>query len=221
MAETFIHESSYVDDGAEIGGGTSIWHFCHVQTGARIGANCSLGQNVNVAGCVEVGDGVRIQNNVSVYSGTKIEDDVFLGPSCVLTNVINPRAEISRRSQYKQTLIRKGATIGANATIVCGVTVGRYAFVAAGAVVTHDVRDYALVMGTPATQRGWFSRHGQKLPPPDDQGITVCPESGWRYQAQAPDRLVCLDAETNAPLPEEQRISCTPYQSSIQENTAL
>jgi UDP-2-acetamido-3-amino-2,3-dideoxy-glucuronate N-acetyltransferase len=156
----FIHESSYVDEGAEIGEGTKIWHFSHIMSGAKIGKNCSLGQNVNVGSCAVIGDGVKIQNNVSVYDDVIIEDDVFCGPSCVFTNVINPRAFIERKREYRKTLVKKGASIGANATIVCGVTIGEYALVGAGSVVTHDVPDYALVYGNPARVRGKVDREG-------------------------------------------------------------
>lgn len=156
----FKHESSYVDEGAEVGEGTKIWHFCHVMSGAKIGKNCSLGQNVNVGGKAVIGDGVKIQNNVSVYDDVVIEDDVFCGPSCVFTNVINPRAFVERKHEYKQTVIKKGASIGANATIVCGVTVGEYALIGAGSVVTKDVPAYALVYGSPARVRGRVDKEG-------------------------------------------------------------
>jgi len=159
----FSHESSYVDDGAIIGAGTKIWHFSHILAGARIGENCVFGQNVNVAGGVVIGNNVKVQNNVSIYTGTTIEDDVFLGPSCVLTNVTNPRSQINRHDLYEKTVIRRGATVGANATIVCGVTLGRYCFIAAGSVVSKDVPDYALMVGNPARQKGWMSRHGHVL----------------------------------------------------------
>ena len=196
----FVHSSSFVDEPCEIGAGTKIWHFSHVMAHARIGRNCVLGQNVNIAGHVIVGDNVRIQNNVSVYTGVELEDDVFCGPSCVFTNVNNPRSEISRKSEYRRTLVRRGATIGANATIVCGVTVGRYAFIGAGAVVRTDVPDYALMLGVPAVQRGWMSRHGQRLPEPDSSGLRVCPESSWRYQESEPGLLRCLDWPEDKPL---------------------
>lgn len=159
----FKHESSYVDEGAEIGEGTKIWHFCHVMSGAKIGKNCSLGQNVNVGGKAIVGDGVKIQNNVSVYDNVVIENDVFCGPSCVFTNVINPRAFVERKHEYKQTVIKKGASIGANATVVCGVTVGEYALIGAGSVVTKDVPAYALVYGSPARVRGKVDKEGNIL----------------------------------------------------------
>ena len=159
----FKHESSYVDEGAEIGEGTKIWHFCHVMSGAKIGKNCSLGQNVNVGGKAIIGDGVKIQNNVSVYDNVVIENDVFCGPSCVFTNVINPRAFVERKHEYKQTVIKKGASIGANATVVCGVTVGEYALIGAGSVVTKDVPAYALVYGSPARVRGKVDKEGNIL----------------------------------------------------------
>ena len=163
MENYFIHESSYVDKEVKIGRGTKIWHFSHVLSGAQIGADCNLGQNVSIAGDVIIGNSVKIQNSVSVYDGVRIEDNVFLGPSCVLTNITNPRSEISRKSLYEKTLIKKGASIGANATIVCGVTIGRFAFVAAGAVVTNDIPDYTLVQGVPARRIAWVSRLGHKL----------------------------------------------------------
>lgn len=206
----FAHESSYIDDGAVIGADTKIWHFSHVMDGARIGAHCILGQNAHIAPGVTIGNSVKIQNNVSVYTGTIIEDDVFLGPSCVLTNVSNPRSQVNRHELYEQTRIRRGATIGANATIVCGLTIGRYAFIAAGAVVTDNVPDYALMLGVPARQKGWMSRHGHPLTNPDPDGIMTCPESGYRYQLvqRAADdsenpRLKCLDLDENSPLPAE------------------
>ena len=156
----FKHESSYVDEGVEVGEGTKIWHFCHVMSGAKIGKNCSLGQNVNVGGKAIIGDGVKIQNNVSVYDNVVIEDGVFCGPSCVFTNVINPRAFVERKHAYKQTVIKRGASIGANATVVCGVTVGEYALIGAGSVVTKDVPAYALVYGSPARVRGKVDKEG-------------------------------------------------------------
>jgi UDP-2-acetamido-3-amino-2,3-dideoxy-glucuronate N-acetyltransferase len=196
----FSHSSSYIDEPCEIGSGTRIWHFCHIMQDAKIGRNCSLGQNVMVATGVEIGDNVKIQNNVSLYTGVIIEDDVFLGPSCVLTNVINPRSQINRKSEYQQTLIRRGATIGANATIVCGATIGRYAFIGAGAVVRGDVPDYALMLGVPATHKGWMSRHGYRLPAPDKENIMTCPHSGWKYQLDENGLMYCLD------WPEEKQI---------------
>ncbi len=189
----YVHPSAYVDEPCEIGEGTKIWHFCHVMKNAVIGRGCNLGQNVFVASDVIIGDNCKIQNNVSLYTGVELEDDVFCGPSCVFTNVINPRSQIVRHSQYMKTVVRRGATIGANATIVCGATLGRYAFIAAGAVVRGDVPDYALMIGVPARRAGWMSRHGHRLPAPDGQGIMVCPESGWRYQEVEPGVLRCLD----------------------------
>ncbi len=197
----FVHPSSHVDNPCQIGAGTKIWHFCHVMANAQIGAKCVLGQNVFVAAGVVVGDNVKIQNNVSLYEGVILEDDVFCGPSCVFTNVVNPRAQIVRRDQYQRTLVRRGATIGANATIVCGVTIGRYAFIAAGAVVRGDVPDYALMMGVPAKQRGWMSRHGHRLINRDREAFLICPESGWRYKLESSTSLVCLD------WPEEEALS--------------
>ncbi len=179
MMECFIHESAYVDEGAVIGKGTRIWHFSHVNAGAVIGERCSLGQNVFVAGGVIIGNNVKIQNNVSVYEGAEIEDDVFLGPSCVLTNVTNPRSQVVRKLLYEKTVLRRGCTIGANATIVCGITIGRYAFVAAGAVLARDVPDYALMVGVPARHRGWMSRHGHVLIKSEGE-VLFCPESGLR-----------------------------------------
>jgi transferase hexapeptide repeat containing protein len=158
----FVHESSYVDEGAEIGEGTKIWHFTHIMSGAKVGKKCSIGQNVNIGGKAIIGNGVKIQNNVSLYDDVVIEDDVFCGPSCVFTNVINPRAFIERKHEYKQTLIKKGASIGANATIVCGVTIGEYALIGAGSVVTRDVPPYALVYGNPARVHGTVNEVGNK-----------------------------------------------------------
>ncbi|MEI7752436.1 MAG: acyltransferase [Candidatus Omnitrophota bacterium] len=197
----FAHKTACVDDGAEIGVGTKIWHFSHVMKGARIGERCSLGQNVNVDGGVIIGNNVKIQNNVSIYTGAVIEDDVFLGPSCVLTNVTNPRSQVIRRELYEKTVFEKGCSIGANATIVCGVTIGRYAFVAAGAVVTKDVPDYALMIGNPARQKAWMSRHGHKLGKADAKGMMKCPESGLRYKEESAGVLRCLDLDEDAALP--------------------
>jgi UDP-2-acetamido-3-amino-2,3-dideoxy-glucuronate N-acetyltransferase len=197
----FKHESAYVDAGADVGAGTKIWHFSHVMKGARIGAGCILGQNVNIADGVVIGNNVKVQNNVSIYTGTVIEDDVFLGPSWVLPNVTNPRSRINRHSLYERTLIRRGATLGANATVVCGVTLGRYCFIAAGSVVTKDVPDYALVMGNPARQKGWMSRHGHILKDPGPDGVMVCPESRLRYRQDA-GGMHGLDLDEDQPLPE-------------------
>jgi UDP-2-acetamido-3-amino-2,3-dideoxy-glucuronate N-acetyltransferase len=177
------HETAIVDPGARIGSGTRIWHWVHVCGGARIGDECSLGQNVFVANDVLIGRNVKIQNNVSVYDGVVLEDDVFCGPSMVFTNVVNPRAAVSRRDAYRTTLVRKGATLGANATVVCGVTIGTHAFVGAGTVVIRDVLDYALVVGNPARQVGWMSRHGERLDLPlSGRGEAVCPATGEGYR---------------------------------------
>lgn len=196
-----VHPSACVDEPCEIGEGTRIWHFCHIMPHCKIGARCILGQNVFVAGDVIVGDNVKIQNNVALYTGVCIEDDVFLGPSCVFTNVGNPRSQIVRRDLYEKTLVKRGATVGANATIVCGTTIGQYAFIAAGAVITKDVPDYALMMGVPARQVGWMSRHGYRLGKPDTNGCMRCPETALRYQEVRPGMLRCLDIDEAAVLP--------------------
>jgi UDP-2-acetamido-3-amino-2,3-dideoxy-glucuronate N-acetyltransferase len=179
----FVHESSYVDEGAQIGAGTKIWHFCHVMGSAQIGEGCNIGQNVFVGADVTIGNNVKIQNNVSLYTGVTVEDDVFLGPSMVLTNVINPRSHVSRKDEYKPTLIRQGATVGANATIVCGVTLGCYCFIGAGTVVTRSVPDYGLVYGNPGQLRGWMCRCGVRLgfESLDGREQTVCLACGERY----------------------------------------
>jgi UDP-2-acetamido-3-amino-2,3-dideoxy-glucuronate N-acetyltransferase len=207
----FVHESSFVDEGAVIGAGTKIWHFSHVLSGAQIGERCSFGQNCCVSGGTVIGNNVKVQNNVSIYEGTTIEDDVFLGPSCVLTNVTNPRSQVVRRSIYEETLLRRGASIGANATVVCGTTIGRYAFVGAGAVITRDVPDYALMAGVPARRVGWMSRHGHRLKNPDSEGIMTCPESGFRYTENESGVLHCLDLDEDAVLPQELAVGKAAY----------
>lgn len=179
-----IHESSYVDGAVTIGDGTRIWHFCHVLADVFIGAGCTIGQNVMIGPNVRVGNGCKIQNNVSLYEGVVLEDEVFCGPSCVFTNVINPRASVSRRAEFRSTVVRRGATVGANATVVCGVTIGRYAFVGAGAVATSDVPEYALVVGVPARRVGWMSRAGERLGPD-----LTCPRDGSKY-CEGPDGLL-------------------------------
>lgn len=192
MAEYFVHESSYVDDGSQIGAGTKIWHFCHIMPRAKIGERCNIGQNVLVSSDVTIGNNVKIQNNVSLYTGVVVEDDVFLGPSMVFTNVINPRSHVSRKDEYKTTLVRKGASIGANATIVCGTTLGKYCFVGAGAVVTKDVPDYALVYGSPARVRGWMCQCGEQLKFEDDRAVCKRCNDVYRKQDQvvSPERGV-------------------------------
>lgn len=176
----FAHESAYIDQGCEIGEGTKIWHFSHIMANCKIGKNCNIGQNVVVSPDVILGNNVKVQNNVSIYTGVTCEDDVFLGPSMVFTNVFNPRSAISRKNEYLSTKVGKGATIGANATIVCGNNIGSYAFIGAGAVVTKDVPDYALVMGNPSRQTGWMSEYGHKLSF-DASGKATCPEIGEEY----------------------------------------
>ncbi len=178
-----VHPSAIVDEGAQLGDGTHVWHFVHVSAGARIGARCSLGQGVFVANDVHIGHDVKIQNNVSVYDAVTLEDDVFCGPSMVFTNVHNPRSAVVRKGEYRRTLVRRGATLGANCTLVCGCTVGEYAFVAAGAVVSRDVPAFALVAGVPARRIGWMSRHGERLDLPlQGQADATCPATGERYQ---------------------------------------
>lgn len=181
MSTYFAHPTAVIDEGCQIGEGTKIWHFCHIMPGCVIGDNCNLGQNVVVSPGVILGNNVKVQNNVSIYTGVICEDDVFLGPSVVFTNVINPRSAVNRKSEYLETLVKRGATIGANATVVCGITIGDYAFIGAGAVVTKDVKSYALVVGNPARQTGWMSRFGHKLNFNKD-GQAICPESGILYQ---------------------------------------
>jgi UDP-2-acetamido-3-amino-2,3-dideoxy-glucuronate N-acetyltransferase len=180
-----IHATAVVDDGAELGEGTQVWHFSHVCSGAKIGRGCSLGQNVFVANRVNIGNNVKIQNNVSVYDNVTLEDDVFCGPSMVFTNVYNPRSHVPRKHEYRDTLVNQGATLGANCTVVCGVTIGRYAFVGAGAVVKRDVFDYALVVGVPARQVGWVSRNGRTLAlPVIGDGQAICPETQEIYKLE-------------------------------------
>ena len=182
-----IHSSAYIDEDVMIGNGTSIWHFCHVLTGCIIGENVVLSQNTMVGPRVRVGSGCKIQNNVSLYEGVELEADVFCGPSCVFTNVLNPRAAVSRKAEFRKTLVKRGATIGANATIVCGTTIGEYAFIGAGAVVSKDVPPHALMVGTPARNVGWMSRAGEKL-----GKDLICTRTGERYQLILPDKLVVV-----------------------------
>lgn len=184
----FVHESAYIDNRVRIGTGTKIWHFVHVLPGSKIGVNVVVGQNVMIGPGVSIGDGCKIQNNVALYSGVELEADVFCGPSCVFTNVINPRAAVSRKSEFRKTLVRQGVTIGANATILCGITIGAYAFIGAGAVVTRDVPAYALMVGNPARRTGWMSQTGDKL------GCNlICPRTGTRYRETGRDQLEPLD----------------------------
>jgi UDP-2-acetamido-3-amino-2,3-dideoxy-glucuronate N-acetyltransferase len=179
----FAHETAVIDDGCEIGKGTKIWHFTHVMSGCTIGEHCNLGQNVVVSPQVVLGNNVKVQNNVSIYTGVICEDDVFLGPSMVFTNVINPRSAVARKDQYKKTLVHKGASIGANATIICGVSIGSFAFIGAGAVVTKDVAPYELVVGNPARHSGWMSEFGHRLQFNSD-GVAICPESHEEYKLE-------------------------------------
>jgi UDP-2-acetamido-3-amino-2,3-dideoxy-glucuronate N-acetyltransferase len=179
MSDFFCHETAIVDAGVEIGSGSKIWHFAHVLSGSKIGANCNLGQNVMVGPNVRIGNGCKVQNNVAVYEGVTLEDDVFCGPSMVFTNVLLPRAHVSRRSEFLPTLIKRGASIGANATIVCGHTIGAYAMIGAGAVVTRDVPDFALMIGAPARRIGWVSRSGERL-----KADLVCPRTGENYRLE-------------------------------------
>lgn len=183
LRDFFAHETAVIDEGCEIGRGSKIWHFSHIMTDARIGEGCNIGQNVVISPGVSIGNNVKIQNNVSVYTGVTLEDDVFLGPSCVFTNVRNPRSAVIRKDQYTKTNVGKGATIGANATVVCGHDIGKHAFIAAGAVVTKTVPDYALVMGNPARQTGWMSEFGHALAF-DWNGQATCPESGQEYKLE-------------------------------------
>lgn len=181
MEDVFVHESAYVDEGCVLGAGTKVWHFSHLMRGCRLGENCNIGQNVVIAEGVTLGRGCKVQNNVSIYQGVTCEDEVFLGPSMVFTNVLNPRAAVCRKSEYRPTLLRKGTTVGANATVVCGHTLGEYCMIGAGAVITKDVPAYALMAGVPARQIGWVSRHGERLVF-DENGQAVCPATGERYE---------------------------------------
>ena len=193
-AVTTIHPSAIVDGGATLGEGCRVWHFVHISAGAKIGSRCSFGQNVYVGNDVLIGSNVKVQNNVSIYDAVTLEDDVFCGPSMVFTNVYNPRAAVARKDEYRRTLVRRGATLGANCTIVCGITVGRFAFVGAGAVVNRDVPDFALMLGVPARQAGWMSRHGERLELPlrsESPLEATCPHTGDRYRLQG-DRLEML-----------------------------
>lgn len=206
------HPTAVIDPGAAIGADTKVWHFAHISPGARIGERCIFGQNTFVADGVEIGNNVKVQNNVAIYTGTVVEDDVFLGPSCVLTNVTNPRSQVNRHKLYEKTLIRRGATVGANATIVCGITLGRYCFIAAGAVVTKNVPDYGLIQGVPGRRIGWMSRHGHPLRPRAD-GELRCPESGLRYEVNGNGNLRCVDLDEESPLPSDQSAGIRSYDS--------
>lgn len=193
MTKISAHPTAIVDDGAQIGDNTRIWHWVHICGGAKIGERCSLGQNVFVGNHVVIGNNVKIQNNVSVYDNVTLEDDVFCGPSMVFTNVYNPRSAVSRKDEYRNTLIKRGVTLGANCTIVCGITVGEYAFIGAGAVINRDVKPYALMVGVPAKQIGWMSQHGERLDLPlKGDAIAVCPNTGLRYQLKN-DELFALE----------------------------
>ena len=200
-----------MDEGAVIGDGTAIWHFSHICAGAVIGENCSIGQNVLVAGSATLGNNVKVQNNVAIYGGITVGDDVFLGPSCVLTNVTNPRSQVSRKSLYEKTLIKRGATIGANATIVCGITLGRYCFIGAGAVVTKNIPDYGLVLGNPGKLSGYMSRHGHKLTF-KESGRATCPESKFAYE-KVDDRVHCVDLGEDEPLSSDLSFGSQNYDS--------
>lgn len=185
--DCLIHESAYVDEGAKIGKGAKIWHFCHIMADAEIGESCNIGQNVVIMSGAKIGNSCKVQNNVSLYTAVECEDDVFLGPSCVFTNVFNPRAHINRKAEYRSTLVKKGATVGANATIICGCVIGRYAFIGAGAVVTRDVPNYALVYGNPAAIRGWMCECGIKLEFPTEDGKASCTACGKKYTKSGKD----------------------------------
>ena len=212
MKNYFAHTTAVIDEGAQVGTGTKIWHFAHIFGETVIGEGCIFGQNTMVSSGVRIGKNVKVQNNVAIYTGTTIEDDVFLGPSCVLTNVTNPRSQVNRKSLYEETLIKRGATVGANATIVCGVTLGRYCFIAAGAVVTKNVPDYALITGVPGRRSGWMSRHGHLLRNPDSEGNMKCPEAGFMYRF-IDNKMRCMDLDEEAPLPESLSTGCVEYDS--------
>lgn len=203
-ADVQIHATAVVDSPCELGAGTKVWHFSHICAGARLGRGCVLGQNVYVGPGVRLGDRVKVQNNVSLYQGVELEDEVFCGPSCVFSNVINPRAALDRRAEFRPTIVRFGVTIGANATILCGITLGRLAFIGAGAVVTRDVPAYALMTGVPARRTGWMGRHGHRLTGPDAEGCWHCPVSRWRYREVEPALLHCLDWPDDQPLSQTQ-----------------
>ena len=211
MSDLNVHPTAIIDKGAVIGEDTNIWHFCHICPGAVIGKNCSLGQNVLIADNAVLGNGVKVQNNVAVYGGVTIEDDVFLGPSCVLTNVTNPRSQVSRKTLYEKTLIRRGATVGANATIVSGITLGRYCFIGAGAVVTKNAPDYGLVLGNPAKLSGHMSRHGHRLNF-DESNKATCPESNYCYE-RVGEIVRCLDLDEEETLPTELATGSITYGS--------
>jgi len=200
-SDVVIHPSACIDPGCSIGSGTRVWHFSHVMAGASIGRGCTIGQNVFVAGGARIGNHVKIQNNVSVYDGVELDDEVFCGPSCVFTNVKNPRSELSRRHEFSPTRVRRGASLGANSTVICGADLGRYALLGAGAVVSGRHPDYALLLGVPARQSGWVSRHGHRLEITDGDGNLLCPESRFRYREEPGGSLRCLDHPEDLPLP--------------------
>lgn len=212
MTAPTIASTAIVEEGAQIGHETRVFHFCHIMSGARIGSGCTLGQGVHVASGAQIGDRVKVQNHVSVFCGVEVDDDVFLGPGALVTNVTNPRSEVSRRGHYLKTTIRRGATVGANATVVGGVAIGRYAFVAAGAVVTRDVADYVLVKGVPARPAGWMSRHGQKLEF-DSEGLATCAGSGLRYKKHSDSSVRCVDLAEEEALPPHLALLNAGYQA--------
>ena len=205
-----VHPTSVLDNNVSIGPYTKIWHFCHISKGTIVGSNCVFGQNVFTGEDVCIGNNVKIQNNVAIYSGCRIDDDVFLGPSCVLTNITNPRSQVNRQTLYEVTHFKRGATVGANATIVSGISVGKYSFIGAGSVVTKNVPDYALMLGNPAKQKGWMSRHGHRLLKADINGVYRCPESDYRYKLKN-DVMSCLDLDEESPLPDRLTTGTTPY----------